>query len=441
MTGEEADVEPSSTPCPRCGEPVPAGADECPACEQPVCPECGAAVGLDWSSCVACGARWDLFCPECNAVVKPRDRYCPECGISFEAGADDKAPPPVPAPPAAPSPPAVWPSTPSCSVCGRQDETLRAAAFPYVVSLLIVSMRRTFAGIWCRKHRSLYWALSSAITSLIGWFGIPFGVIFTPVALFKLAMGGDQPAPQNRQMLWALAEHKLQAGDGEGAIRCLEEALRLGDDEATRLRLQSLHALWQPFPHQGPRARVWPLFAAILGAAAVGLAMGLADYAITAGFLAVAGEESSLFLGILSWVPWVTLLFLGGLALTQIVEWALRRSACRRMGLGIALAVVSAIVALHGTQQGEVVGNLVSLVLSGEAPGDLFEALLVVGFVLTVGGAFFVADQVQQGSIAGTIYLVILAVAAIYYVGVSIRAAKGTVRWQQVLAAVRPRAG
>jgi len=302
-------------------------------------------------------------------------------------------------------------------------------------------MRRTFAGLWCRKHRNLYWALSSAITSMVGWFGIPFGLVFTPVALFKLARGGDQPAAQNRQILWALADHKLQGGDGEGAIRCLEEVLRLGDDEASRLRLQSLYALWRPSPYQEPRARVWPLFAAILGAAAMGLAIGLLDYVFTAGFLAVAGEESDLLLGVLSWVPWVTLLFLGGLALTQIVEWALRRSACRQMGVGIAFAVVSAIVAVYGAQQGEVVGNFVSLVLSGRAPGDVFEMLLVVGFVLTVGGAFFVADQVQQGDIAGTIYLVILAIAAIYYVGVSIRAAKGTVRWQRVLAAVRPRSG
>jgi hypothetical protein len=34
-----------------------------------------------------------------------------------------------------------------CQVCGRQDETLRVVAYPYLFSLIFVTFRRAFFGL------------------------------------------------------------------------------------------------------------------------------------------------------------------------------------------------------------------------------------------------------------------------------------------------------
>jgi len=61
-----------------------------------------------------------------------------------------------------------------CQVCGRQDETLRLVAYPYVFSLVVITIRRAFTGLWCRRHRLRYQELAGMISAVLGWFGIPY---------------------------------------------------------------------------------------------------------------------------------------------------------------------------------------------------------------------------------------------------------------------------
>jgi Flp pilus assembly protein TadD len=431
--------------CPRCGASRPAGCGECPACGQPLCPECGAAVGEHWPSCMACGAQFELFCPECEAPVKPRDRVCPHCGIPLDGEPEERPAPPVQeAAASSPAPPALE-SAPACSVCGRQDETLRLVAFPFVFSLVIVTYRRAFSGLWCRRHRTRYWFLSSLITATAGWFGIPFGFFYTPLTLYKLARGGEQPADRNQHLLQVLAGHKLRTGDAEGAIRCLEEALRLRDDEAGRRRVQELYAergpagvqQARPAARSAARPPAWPLFAAILGAVLLGLTIGLLSSGATAAFSALFAEEGNLLVVVLSWVPWLALLFLGGLALSQVVGWALQRGACRQIALGVALATVLALVVLYGTQQGEVLGIILQDTLAGTALEMPAPGILGPLSVLALGGGIFFVERVSGGTGSAVIHLVIAVVAIGYYLAVSVQAARDAVRWNQALAAVR----
>jgi hypothetical protein len=79
---------------------------------------------------------------------------------------------------------------PSCDVCGRRDESLRAVVIPYVFSLLVVTMRRSWMGVYCWRHRIQRLLAAGFISSLAGWWGIPWGFIYTPITLFKLAKGG-----------------------------------------------------------------------------------------------------------------------------------------------------------------------------------------------------------------------------------------------------------
>ncbi len=121
-----------------------------------------------------------------------------------------------------------------CSVCGRQDETLRDSIFPWVASALLVTTRRTFVGRWCGRHRRVQLGLAALITSTVGWLGVPWGVIHTPLTLIKLAGGGEDLSEENARLLKDLAHYKQRSGDKEGALACLEESLKLADSPEAR---------------------------------------------------------------------------------------------------------------------------------------------------------------------------------------------------------------
>src|SRR5512141_79048 len=71
-----------------------------------------------------------------------------------------------------PNPPAATPHVDyRCAVCGRQDYTLRYVAYPYVISLLVITFRRAFVGLWCRKHANLRLISASLISACFGWLG------------------------------------------------------------------------------------------------------------------------------------------------------------------------------------------------------------------------------------------------------------------------------
>ena len=95
---------------------------------------------------------------------------------------------------------------PVCHVCKSQNETLRDVTFPFVFSIVFMTFRRAFAGVYCKNHRRRYLLLASFITSVFGWLGIPFGFVFTPTVLTTLARGGIQNPKANFELLVAVAD-------------------------------------------------------------------------------------------------------------------------------------------------------------------------------------------------------------------------------------------
>jgi hypothetical protein len=75
------------------------------------------------------------------------------------------------------------------------DEVQRGARFvvyQYCVSLVVITFRRASPPQFVPAGTSpakagLPWTL---LTALVGWWGIPFGLIWTPMALYKNANGG-----------------------------------------------------------------------------------------------------------------------------------------------------------------------------------------------------------------------------------------------------------
>jgi hypothetical protein len=127
-----------------------------------------------------------------------------------------------------------------CERCGRLDSTLRASSFIYTISLIFVTFRRGAAGVYCgscRKKEGLKYTLTSA---LLGWWGIPWGPIYTLHAFGRNSAGGYQDAGLNAELLQAVASELIERGDKTGAIAALEQSIRLKDDGGARQVLWGL---------------------------------------------------------------------------------------------------------------------------------------------------------------------------------------------------------
>src|SRR5574341_542859 len=186
-------------------------------------------------------------------------------------------------------------SVPACQVCGKQDASLRVVVYPWVASMLFITARRAFSGLWCRRHAVRHQVMASLITATVGWMGIPFGLIFTPLMLWKLIHGGDQPADINRQMLIDLAQHLEQDNHPREAIRCLEAALEFGKSSSVEAQLRDLYLSQPPASSESGSSQASGVSWVLLVAVGIGLLVGILNY-LTAGVAsALVGNFTSFF--------------------------------------------------------------------------------------------------------------------------------------------------
>jgi hypothetical protein len=328
----------------------------------------------------------------------------------------------------------------ACTICGRQDETVRLAVFPYVYSLLVVTFTRGFAGIWCEKHRHQKQLLAGLITALGGWWGIPFGLFRTPKALFQIARGGIMPPEPNAELLYEIARARLEKEDIAGALRCLEASAQLKENPATLALLRELRAHQ---PNKKPPLTLAQKGLLLLGLLAsvvvLGGLIGVLDYAITWGFSQLIQEEVSLLAVFLTWAPFVTLLFLGGVLFFQRLERSLVKMKCCNGWVGASTSLLLTLLALYSVLQGTIVVEYGRMLMQGAVFGSTGEALFNTLFVLTIGGPISLLYHVENAAAnsSSAIYLGLLAVAALFYAGLGIDLALQTTRRQRQLVTLR----
>lgn len=78
---------PATTPCPKCGSPVAAGAKFCANCGEKmvdpntvICPSCNNPVPKGTKFCPECGTKLVNNCVNCGKELAPGAKFCPECG-------------------------------------------------------------------------------------------------------------------------------------------------------------------------------------------------------------------------------------------------------------------------------------------------------------------------------------------------------------------------
>ena len=89
----------------------------------------------------------------------------------------------------------------TCSICHKISAQPRYVIYRHVVSLILVTWRGQHQGIFCSKCGASRAYKDSLRTWLLGWWGIPWGLIYSGQALFSNMFGGDQPALNNFRIL------------------------------------------------------------------------------------------------------------------------------------------------------------------------------------------------------------------------------------------------
>lgn len=135
-------------------------------------------------------------------------------------------PPPSPPPRAPHSAPAI---PVHCEKCGRSDATLRWARFRQVTSFVLFTRRQEWGGLLCRECRRAEARKAKMTTLLLGWWGIPFGILYTLEAVFD-SSEGNIPVEPNADYLVGLGLHFLNLGDSSTARDALKASLALRHD-------------------------------------------------------------------------------------------------------------------------------------------------------------------------------------------------------------------
>jgi tetratricopeptide (TPR) repeat protein len=325
----------------------------------------------------------------------------------------------------------------ACIECGRQDETLRIASYPYVFSLFIATFHRAYQGVWCRKHGGIKLTLAAFLSAFFGWIGIPYGLIATPGTLFKLAKGGVVSEEANAQLLKRIANLKILKGDAQSAARCLESALFVkAQDEDAQRRLSDLYRKFPTALAYSSISDLFPTLAVLAAAAIMGGAIGVLDDLITR-FLNLSGNVD-FWIVVFSWVPLVGLLFLGGVLFARLLDFVLRRMHARQRLLGAALAGFTALLAVYGVVGGYSLSEHVASLISGVRFGSTGETLMKTGSVLVRGGAWLLRDMLASGESVDLIYVVILACGFAFYLVSNLTVADRVIQWKQRLEQLRP---
>jgi hypothetical protein len=103
-----------------------------------------------------------------------------------------------------------------------------------------MTFRRGAGGVYCGSCRKKAGLKYTVISVLLGWWGIPWGPIYTLQAIGRNSAGGHQDDELNSELLQAVASELIDQGNQTGAIEALEQSLRLHDNGAVRQVLWSL---------------------------------------------------------------------------------------------------------------------------------------------------------------------------------------------------------
>ena len=92
------------------------------------------------------------------------------------------------------------PSPIVCSACGKVTAQPRYAIFWEIKSFVFLTVRTPIQGIFCSACAEKKALKASLVTWIAGWWGFPWGPIYSIHALFNNLLGGERPADANARL-------------------------------------------------------------------------------------------------------------------------------------------------------------------------------------------------------------------------------------------------
>ena len=126
---------------------------------------------------------------------------------------------------AEPTAPAI-PDPVICTICAKVSAQPRVVVFRSVKSFLLVTLRKPIAGVYCSDCAQKQSLKASAITWLLGWWGFPWGPIYTLQALVTNMFGGTHPPLENARMLGYQAYYFYATGRPDLAQSLAKSAMK-----------------------------------------------------------------------------------------------------------------------------------------------------------------------------------------------------------------------
>jgi DnaJ-like protein len=170
-----------------------------------------------------------------DAWLRTQAQPTPSAGSSNESGRSETFA-------AAPPPPDI-----RCHRCGRRDSTLRLAVMYYVVSMLVMTRRGGKSGVWCSRCRALESFKWTGLSCLAGWWGFPWGPIYTIGAIFTNGAGGTQPQTENAALLRFVSYLLYTDGNHSEARLAVDASLNFeAHEQAVQFREHLVDSQTQP---------------------------------------------------------------------------------------------------------------------------------------------------------------------------------------------------
>ena len=135
------------------------------------------------------GARFKAV-GEAYAVLGDAEARAEYDGLSATASATSQEEPGAPIEPI------------SCSNCGQVTAQPRYVVFRHVVSFLLGTVRSPVQGIFCAACARKKALKATAISAMAGWWGVPWGPVWTVVEGLKNAFGGAAVTANDERLLW-----------------------------------------------------------------------------------------------------------------------------------------------------------------------------------------------------------------------------------------------
>jgi hypothetical protein len=111
----------------------------------------------------------------------------------------------------------------------------------YTISFIVMTLKRPgSSGIFCSSCRRKEGLKYSVVSGLFGWWGFPWGPIYTVQAIGQNSAGGFQDTEFNADLLAAVGSELADRGDLPAAVGCLEASLRMSDQPEVRQFLWAL---------------------------------------------------------------------------------------------------------------------------------------------------------------------------------------------------------